>query len=257
MQAFYNSFYAAVEHSSVHAEFCTRVFGRNLCQHGFADMAQLNALIAAVRIEPGSSVLDIGGGNGMIAEYISDRTGAHVTGLDFSPDAIERATARTAAKADRLAFVVGDINALKVSSAAYDVILSIDSIYFSDDYARTVCDFTAALRPGGRLGFLYSYGREPWVAKTDFPTENLAPERTPLGVALTACGLTFTVHDFTVQDHQLALRRKGILSELRPQFEAEGLQFIWENRMGDANGVAAAVEEGLHRRYLYVAKPRP
>jgi hypothetical protein len=41
VQEFYTDFYAATEHSRAHAEFCERVFGANLCQHGFADMAQI------------------------------------------------------------------------------------------------------------------------------------------------------------------------------------------------------------------------
>ena len=30
--------------------------------------------------------------------------------------------------------------------------------------------------------------------------------------------------------------------------------FIYENRMGDANGISQAVEMGLQRRYLYLAR---
>lgn len=45
--------------------------------------------------------------------------------------------------------------------------------------------------------------------------------------------------------------------ELEPQFEAEGTPFIYENRMGDTEGVRRAIEEGLHRRYLYHAQAEP
>ena len=89
MRDFYERFYRAVAGSPAHATFCERVFGRNLCQHGFADMAQLDALIAAVQLQPGQAGLDLGCGNGMIAEYIADRTGASMTGLDFIPQAIQ------------------------------------------------------------------------------------------------------------------------------------------------------------------------
>ncbi len=39
----------------------------------------------ALRLRSGDRVLDLGCGNGMIAEYISDRAAAHVMGLDYIP----------------------------------------------------------------------------------------------------------------------------------------------------------------------------
>ncbi len=63
-------------------------------------MAQLDALIDAAQLEPGQRVLDLGCGTGLIAEYLSDRAGTHVTGLDYVPDAIRQACERTQAKAD-------------------------------------------------------------------------------------------------------------------------------------------------------------
>ncbi len=256
MLDFYESFYKVVEHSTAHAEFCRRVFGRNLCQHGFADMQQIAALIAGLELKPGDHILDIGCGNGMIAEYIAEHTGAYVTGLDYSAQGIEQAQRRTADKRDRLTFAVGDINALKLPTQTYDAILSIDSIYFSTNYTRTIGEWRDALRPGGKVGLLYAYGREPWVPKENFPAENLAPERTPLAAALSANGLRFTTQDFTQQDYALAVQRKAVLDELRPQFEAEDIMFIWENRYGDALGVRQAIDEGLHARYLYSATLR-
>ncbi len=45
MREFYEKFFAAVRTGGADAEFCERVYGRDLCQHGFADMAQLDALM--------------------------------------------------------------------------------------------------------------------------------------------------------------------------------------------------------------------
>jgi SAM-dependent methyltransferase len=253
MRDFYENFYAAIEESQAHAAFCERVFGRNLGQHGFADMEQLDKLIDVMQPGPNNHLLDLGCGDGRIAEYISDRTGAHVTGIDYIPAAIEHAQRRTAAKADRLSFMVGDINALDLPPGAFDAIISIDTIYFSDDYARTIHQLVEALRPGGQLAIFYAHGREPWVPVEDFPADTLPPERTPLAQALRANGLSFQTCEFTADDYRLALRRLVVLAELRPQFEAEGIEFIYENRMGDARGISQAIEMKLQRRYLYWA----
>ncbi len=262
MRDFYERFYRAMAGSRSHALFCERVFGRNLCQHGFADMGQLDALIEATQLKPGQRALDLGCGNGMISEYISDRTGAHVTGLDFIPLAIEHAQARiecpgvlgAAAKSDRLSFMVGDINALALPPAAFDTIISIDTIYFSNDYAATIRELGCALRPGGQMAILYSRGREPWVPVEEFPVETLPADKTPLALALQANGRTFETQEFTADDYRLALLRKQVLAELKPQFEAEDIMFIYDNRMGDANGVSQACKMDLQRRYLYLAR---
>ncbi len=258
MKDFYNAYYSATEHSQAHHAFCERVFGKDLCQHGFANMEQLELLLQVTRLGPLHRALDIGCGNGMIAEYLSACTGAHITGLDYIPQAIRQAQQRTAAKPDRLAFIVGDINQLELPRNDFDVILSIDTMYFSKDYTATLRELKAALRPCGQMAIFFSHGREPWVPKDEFPKETLPPDKTPLAEALRANDLTFHTWDLTLQEYELAQRRKEVLAELKPQFEIEGTLFIYENRMGDAEGISQAIEEGLHARYLYhvqLAKP--
>lgn len=68
-------------------------------------MDSVNDLIAHLEVGEGDKVLDLGCGAGGISEYISDVTGAHVTGLDYAATAIETATIRTSGKRDRLVFV--------------------------------------------------------------------------------------------------------------------------------------------------------
>ncbi len=255
MRDFYEQFYTLAPTSPAHSEFCQRVFGADLCQHGFVDMDQLNALIDLADIRAGRRVLDVGCGVGMIAEYIADVTGAHVTGLDYIPVAIETAAQRTIAKQHQLLFMVGDINAIDLPRQTYDLILSLDSIYFSDDYRRTVRQFATALKPGGKLVFGYGHGREPWIPIEHFDRATLAPDCTPLAQALIMNGIPYETVEFTEADYRLAKLRQAVLTDLRPMFEAEGTLFIHENRMGDALGMADAMERGLHRRYLYIATP--
>ena len=97
MRDSYERFYRAAPQSSAHQTFCERVFGADLCQHGFADLAQPDALMAARGLRPGRRALDLGCGNGMISERISDRTGAHVVGIDYVAAAPEQFDARTLA----------------------------------------------------------------------------------------------------------------------------------------------------------------
>jgi len=255
VREFYENFYALAPQSRAHARFCERAFGRDLCQHGFADMAQVDALIEATGLRPGHQVLDLGCGNGMIAEYVSDVTGAHVMGMDYIPEAVQQARMRTtgAGKAHRLSFEVGDINALALPAATYDAIVSIDTLYFTDDLARTVGELAAALKPAGRMAIYYTYGWEPGTDAETFPVETLAPGRTPLGETLEARGLAFHTQDMTSAECRLAGVRRAALEELEAAFEADGLRFVWENRMGEAQGIAQGCALRLFRRYLYLA----
>lgn len=126
--------------------------------------------------------------------------------------------------------------------------------FYRNDYTATIRELGCALRPGGQMAFLYSHGREPWVPLEEFDVETLPADKTPLAVALQTNGHTFETQEFTADDYRLALLRKQVLAELKPQFEAEDIMFIYDNRMGDANGVSQACEMGLQRRYLYLAR---
>jgi hypothetical protein len=42
---FYNVYYQAVLHSPAHSQFCERVYGKDLSQHGMADLEQLQGLL--------------------------------------------------------------------------------------------------------------------------------------------------------------------------------------------------------------------
>lgn len=251
MRDFYERFYQLAPGSAAHQEFCERVFGADLCQHGFADVAQLEMVIEAAGLAPGARVLDLGCGNGLISEYLSDRTGAQVIGLDYVPLAVEQATERTTAKRDRLRFMTGDLNALDLPPGGLDAVVSIDTLYFADDLVDVVDRLRAALVRGGRMAVLYTHGWNPWTPREDFDPLSLAPARTPLGRALVANGLPFTVRDLTAEDERLAHLREVVLIELRARFEADGLDFVHENRMGDSRGTRSAINAGLHRRYLY------
>jgi hypothetical protein len=145
---FHNEYFARAETSEAHAEFCALVYGRDLCQRGMMDMAQLDALIAALGLGAGSRVLELGCGNGRIAEYISDVTGAQVYGVDSSTVGICLANERTAAKRDRLAFRAGDMAQAPLPAAAFDALVAIDSFYFVADLDGLLARLALAVRLG-------------------------------------------------------------------------------------------------------------
>lgn len=231
---FYRDYYAAIEHSAAFAEYAERTFGKDLGQHGFSDLDQLHHMLDLVELKRGARVLDVGCGNGKIAEYISDQTGAHVTGIDYVPEAIEQAQRRTQSKHDRLRFVVGDIQTLRLDDK-FDLILSIDSIFFGSDLFSTVYRLSGMLAPRGRLAVFFG--------------GDLAP-------ALKANGLTYVCHDISHRHYDHLRLKHDVASEMRDAFEREGTLFVWENLVTesfDDQTVFDLTHEHM-QRYLYVAQ---
>jgi ubiquinone/menaquinone biosynthesis C-methylase UbiE len=253
MSDFYARFYAAIPRSPAYAELCRRAFGADLGQHGFADKAQLDALIEASGLGPGQRGLDLGCGDGRIAEYIADRTGATMTGLDLSETAIGAALARTEDKRDRLTFVTGDMADLAAlfPPQTFDAVISIDTLYFPP-MDETLRQMASALRPGGCMAIFYSQGADPSCPISVFPRETLPPDNTPVAVGVQKLGLPYRALDFTADDYRVAQCMKQAATDLRAAFEAEGNLFLYENRVAEASGITAAYEADCHARYLYL-----
>lgn len=255
MKDFYEAYYQAVATSRAHAKFCAAAYGQDLAQHGFLTMDALRFLIQVTRLSPRVRVLDIGCGSGHISEFISDVTDAHVTGMDYIPSAVMRAQERTRAKRARLDFFAADLANIPIAPQSFDLVLSIDSLYFSDDYAATLKAWAQSLRAEGHLAIFFSHGVDPQHPPETFDRATLPPDRTPVGVALDANGMHFETWDYTADDLALAERKIAILESLRDEFQTEGNLFLYENRMGESTGVLAAHRAGMYARYLYLVTP--
>jgi SAM-dependent methyltransferase len=241
MWFWYDAFYKATRTSMAYATLCERTFARNLTQHGFADMVQLGKLLEVTALGAQNRVLDLGCGSGAMAEYISDVTGAHVTGVDYIPEAIRQARERTADKRHRLAFRVGYLGALDLPLHGYDTLISIDTLYFTDDLEGTIERLRALLVPGGQMGIFYSHGVSPGTPIETFSRDTLPADNTPLARALRANALQFRAWDYTAADYRHAQLKEQVTEELRAEFEAEGNLFLYRNRHGEAQGVKKGV----------------
>ena len=231
----YKEFYTAIEHSPAFSEYCRRVFGRDLGQHGFSNLQQLQRMLEIVRLQPSTRMLDIGCGNGKIAEYISDLTGAIVTGIDYIPEAIAQAVQRTQPKAERLQFEIGNLETLELAEASFNFILSIDSIFFGQDLTTTLARLKALLAPRGQMAI--------------FCGDELA-------MPLQTNNLVYTVYDFSREHYEHLQLKYQVAKTLQTAFEQEGHRFIWENLMTESLASTAPYnsEAETTRRYLYHIK---
>jgi cyclopropane fatty-acyl-phospholipid synthase-like methyltransferase len=108
------------------------------------------------------TVLDAGCGTGDAALYFAGH-GCHVTGIDFTEEAISRAKRKAAERGAQVTFLVKDAMTLKEWAERFDNVIDSGLFHcFSDeDRRRYVEGLEAVLKPGGRLFLLCFSDEEP------------------------------------------------------------------------------------------------
>ncbi|NMO51650.1 methyltransferase domain-containing protein [Actinoplanes sp. TBRC 11911] len=108
---------------------------------GLAEVATM------LRLEPGGRLLDLACGRGTYGGEIARRTGASLSGVDFSAEALNAAR-RAHPEAD---FRLGDITATGFGDDAFDAAVCIDAIQFGDPQSAGFAELRRVVRPGGRV----------------------------------------------------------------------------------------------------------
>ena len=119
------------------------------------DRMWLERFAADLRLD--ARVVEIGCGDGHVAAYLAAR-GAHIEGLDLSPEMI-----RVAQRAyPHLRFCVGDVLALPYASASFEAIVAFYSIVnlTAWDCRVAFAEFARVLRVGGVVTLAFHVGDE-------------------------------------------------------------------------------------------------
>jgi SAM-dependent methyltransferase len=111
--------------------------------------ATARGLLGLMRL---GDVLDIGSGDGAIAELLAPRARS-ITCLDRSPRMIEAARRRLTAS-DNVRFEQGDMHALPFADGAFDEVLLLNALTYSEAPARAISEAARVLRGGGRLALV-------------------------------------------------------------------------------------------------------
>jgi len=123
-----------------------------------AQLAPLGRLVMdRAGIRPGEAILDTGCGTGQTTLELAERVGAagQVTGLDISRPMLELARQRgRSAGMGQLRFEEGDAQTRAFAPASLDLVFSRFGVMFFADPVAAFANLRAALRPGGRLGFV-------------------------------------------------------------------------------------------------------
>lgn len=112
--------------------------------------ADLARTAAALRLRPGSRLLDAGCGTGQYAIAFA-QLGYRVTAIDLSPEMIARAGRHAEDKGVDVEWRVGEITRVGDPVAVYDAIHARVVLQFVPDLPATLREFRRILKPGGRL----------------------------------------------------------------------------------------------------------
>jgi SAM-dependent methyltransferase len=120
--------------------------------HGLRDPAvrlAWRSLLTGLLPHPPARVADLGCGTGSLALLLAEE-GHRVDGIDFSPEMVRRALAKTAAE-PHVTIVEGDAYDPPLSPTAYDVVLTRHVLWALPDPVEALRRWDALLVPEGRL----------------------------------------------------------------------------------------------------------
>ncbi len=107
-------------------------------------------LADAADLAGGSRVLDVATGSGNAA-LAAARSDCDVVGLDYVPELLDRARARTAAEGFSIEYVEGDAESLPFADASFDAVLSVFGVMFAPDQQKAADELVRVCRPGGTI----------------------------------------------------------------------------------------------------------
>lgn len=100
----------------------------------------------------GGRIADVGCGHAtFLALYLRKYPNTRGTGVDQSEELINFAKKICAEHGANADFLVGDAHQVKLPAKAYDVIVSLSSIYLWYDPVKVINNLKKALKPGGKL----------------------------------------------------------------------------------------------------------
>jgi SAM-dependent methyltransferase len=131
-------------------------YGRDIGQHSWVTVEELEEDIPRLRLSGASHFLDLGCGPGGPLAYIAGRAGCRASGMDISEEAIASAKARAALLGigRRLTFRKADSNEpIPHESGSFNAVVSLDVVLHLRDRGAVFGEVARVLIPGGRFLF--------------------------------------------------------------------------------------------------------
>ena len=241
----YEEFYFMAKSSGAFRGYCEDAFGQDFSQDGFSDINQIEKILNYIPSKKNTKILDIGCGNGKMLRYLQDKTDCYIYGFDYSEQAIKTAEALNSINAEFRQGIIGEI---EYSEDFFDLIISMDTIYFAKDMKDFAAQVKSWLKPDGV--FFVGYQEGDIVPKTE------SLETTEIVKALKYNQMNYEAVDITEQTYRMLKKKRESAKAHREEFIAEGNEKWFDMLMFQTECSEESYEEFANKmsRYLIVAK---
>jgi SAM-dependent methyltransferase len=127
------------------AQFASSTYAKNIEEHPYHSLLNRPALLSVLPELKTLNVLDAGCGTGWFTEYFV-KQGATVTGLDVSPEMVERTKTRVSAANIIQANLA---EPLSLADHTFDLVFSSLTLQYLESWALTFNEFKRILKPQG------------------------------------------------------------------------------------------------------------
>jgi cyclopropane fatty-acyl-phospholipid synthase-like methyltransferase len=151
----YNSAYSNYA-SDVYRQVRIETYGQDLGQTSWATTEESAEIPRMLRLEPDSSVLELGCGSGGYALHLASTVGCRIVGVDVNAPGIQNASelAATRGLAARARFDLSDASKpLSFADNAFDAVFSNDVLCHIPGRPNVLREIFRVLKPGGRMLF--------------------------------------------------------------------------------------------------------
>ena len=241
----YEQFYEMAGKSAAFKNFCKDAFGEDFSQDGFSDIKQINRILDVIPKKENVHILDIGCGNGKMLGYLQKKTNAYIHGFDYSENAINTAKKLFTINSEFRQGIIGEID---YPAEQFDVITSMDTMYFAPDMGAFTSQVMNWLKKDGVFFVCYQEG--------DVMPKTINLSTTVFAQALRENGIRYEVTDITKETFEMLKKKREVALKYQKDFEAEGNTDWFDMLMLQTDCVTGSFDSFAKEmaRYIYIIR---
>ena len=155
--------------------------------------ARLPQMIDYLSIKPGDTILDVGGGTGILLPLLYNATGdrGKIVSLDIAEEMLKRA--RNNSRPSNIHYIHADVVAIPLASQTFDFVICYSCFPHFPDKAKAMAEMARVLRNSGRLVILHTASRceinELHKSMGDVIGKDIIPDKATMRKMLLKSGL--------------------------------------------------------------------
>jgi cyclopropane fatty-acyl-phospholipid synthase-like methyltransferase len=244
----YEDFYHMAGKNEIFHQYCERVFGRDFSQDGFSDVTQIDDILELVDLKENQVVLDVGCGNGKMLRYVHEKTRAITYGFDYSENAIASAIHMTKGNMEAYHFTTGLIDQIQYEENMFDLITSIDTIYFAENMGTFIKHIMSWLKPNGYFVCAYQEG--------DIKPKSKDKDHSELALFLHEMGIQYKAIDYSIRTYELLKQKRKVVESMKEEFLQNELSTWYECAIYQSIDINTSYEKFIsdNSRYIYIVQ---